>query len=190
MCLKAECGELRAESRKSDLALGSPLLALRSPLSCRNVADVTSAAIQVMLAGGDLTTLGKVVGGGFPAAAYGGRRDLMTQVAPLDPLAALIEDFQKRGGTIWACPPCVKSRGYEQADLLDGVVIAGAGALLRGPLPPYFFLCFIHFLNSPPRQAGSSRWASHARNAGIGSSFVGMKFNTLPPVSAAFQAVG
>lgn len=57
----------------------------------------------------------------------GGQR--LTQVAPLDPLAALIEDFQKRGGTIWACPPCVKSRGYEQADLLDGVIITGAGAM-------------------------------------------------------------
>jgi predicted peroxiredoxin len=53
----------------------------------------------------------------------------MTQVAPLEPLAGLIEDFQKRGGTIWACTPCVKSRGYEQADLLDGVVITGASVL-------------------------------------------------------------
>jgi len=30
----------------------------------------------------DLTCLGKVVGGGLPAAAYGGRRDLMEHVAP------------------------------------------------------------------------------------------------------------
>ncbi|MEZ4332190.1 MAG: glutamate-1-semialdehyde 2,1-aminomutase [Myxococcota bacterium] len=30
----------------------------------------------------DLTTLGKVVGGGLPAAAYGGRRDLMRRIAP------------------------------------------------------------------------------------------------------------
>ena len=30
----------------------------------------------------DLTTLGKVVGGGLPAASYGGRRDLMSRVAP------------------------------------------------------------------------------------------------------------
>ena len=30
----------------------------------------------------DLTTLGKVIGGGLPVAAYGGRRDLMEQVAP------------------------------------------------------------------------------------------------------------
>jgi predicted peroxiredoxin len=53
----------------------------------------------------------------------------MTQVAPLDPLAALIADFQKRGGTIWACTPCVKSRGYEQHNLLDGVVITGASVM-------------------------------------------------------------
>ena len=57
----------------------------------------------------------------------GGNR--MTQVAPLEPLAALIDDFQKRGGTIWACPPCVKSRGYEQQDLMDGVIIVGASAM-------------------------------------------------------------
>jgi glutamate-1-semialdehyde 2,1-aminomutase len=31
----------------------------------------------------DLTILGKIIGGGLPVAAYGGRRDLMSQVAPL-----------------------------------------------------------------------------------------------------------
>ncbi len=30
----------------------------------------------------DLTTLGKVIGGGLPLAAYGGRRDLMQRIAP------------------------------------------------------------------------------------------------------------
>jgi glutamate-1-semialdehyde 2,1-aminomutase len=30
----------------------------------------------------DLTTLGKVIGGGLPVAAYGGRRDLMANIAP------------------------------------------------------------------------------------------------------------
>jgi glutamate-1-semialdehyde 2,1-aminomutase len=34
----------------------------------------------------DLTTLGKVIGGGLPAAAYGGRRDLMEMVAPSGPV--------------------------------------------------------------------------------------------------------
>ena len=34
----------------------------------------------------DLTTLGKVIGGGLPVAAYGGRRDLMALVAPSGPV--------------------------------------------------------------------------------------------------------
>jgi glutamate-1-semialdehyde 2,1-aminomutase len=34
----------------------------------------------------DLTCLGKVVGGGLPAAAYGGRRELMKQMAPEGPV--------------------------------------------------------------------------------------------------------
>ncbi|HEY0970617.1 MAG TPA: glutamate-1-semialdehyde 2,1-aminomutase [Gemmatimonadales bacterium] len=34
----------------------------------------------------DLTTLGKVIGGGLPVAAYGGRADLMQRVAPTGPV--------------------------------------------------------------------------------------------------------
>ena len=34
----------------------------------------------------DLTTLGKVIGGGLPVAAYGGRRDLMSMIAPAGPV--------------------------------------------------------------------------------------------------------
>jgi glutamate-1-semialdehyde 2,1-aminomutase len=34
----------------------------------------------------DLTTLGKIIGGGLPVGAYGGRRDLMDQLAPLGPV--------------------------------------------------------------------------------------------------------
>ncbi len=34
----------------------------------------------------DLTTLGKVIGGGLPVGAYGGRRDLMEQIAPAGPI--------------------------------------------------------------------------------------------------------
>jgi len=34
----------------------------------------------------DLTTLGKVIGGGMPLAAYAGRRELMEQVAPAGPV--------------------------------------------------------------------------------------------------------
>ena len=34
----------------------------------------------------DLTTLGKIIGGGLPVAAYGGRRDMMQRMAPLGPI--------------------------------------------------------------------------------------------------------
>ncbi len=34
----------------------------------------------------DLTTLGKVIGGGLPVGAYGGRRDLMEQISPSGPV--------------------------------------------------------------------------------------------------------
>jgi glutamate-1-semialdehyde 2,1-aminomutase len=34
----------------------------------------------------DLTTLGKVIGGGLPVGAYGGRRDIMEMVAPAGPV--------------------------------------------------------------------------------------------------------
>ena len=34
----------------------------------------------------DLTTLGKIIGGGLPVGAYGGRRDIMSQIAPAGPV--------------------------------------------------------------------------------------------------------
>jgi len=52
-----------------------------------------------------------------------------TQVAPLEPLEAMLGDFVKRGGNLWACTPCVKARGYEPGDLLDGVTITGASKM-------------------------------------------------------------
>ena len=52
-----------------------------------------------------------------------------TQASPLEPLKALIEDFLRRGGTLWACTPCVKARGYAQEDLIEGVIIAGSSTM-------------------------------------------------------------
>ena len=53
----------------------------------------------------------------------------MTHVAPLDPLKKLIDDFMARGGTVWACTPCAKARGYSQDDLIEGVTIVGASVM-------------------------------------------------------------
>jgi predicted peroxiredoxin len=93
--------------------------------------DSELSSVAFVIANGGLTAGLKVsiflTSTAIDLVRKGGQR--LTQVAPLDPLAALIEDFQKRGGVIWACTPCVKSRGYEQSDLLDGVVITGASVM-------------------------------------------------------------
>lgn len=53
----------------------------------------------------------------------------MTHVHPLEPLASLVQDFLARGGTLWACTPCVKARGYTEGDLIEGVVVTGASPM-------------------------------------------------------------
>jgi len=53
----------------------------------------------------------------------------MTHVKPLEPLADMLRDFLARGGTLWACTPCVKSRGYTQESLLEGVIITGSSVM-------------------------------------------------------------
>ena len=50
-------------------------------------------------------------------------------VHPLEPLASMVKDFLARGGQLWACTPCVKARGYEQGDLIEGVEITGASKM-------------------------------------------------------------
>ena len=52
-----------------------------------------------------------------------------TQVKPLDPLSDMMRDFMKRGGNLWVCTPCAKSRGYTEQDLVDGAVITGESVM-------------------------------------------------------------
>ena len=48
---------------------------------------IHNGAVQQFLGGeADITTLGKIIGGGLPVAAYGGRAELMNNVAPLGPV--------------------------------------------------------------------------------------------------------
>ena len=77
----------------------------------------------------DLTTLGKVVGGGLPAAAYGGRRDLMARIAP--------EGDVYQAGTLSGNPLAVAA-GLATLELLeeDGVydTLAARSEALRAGL--------------------------------------------------------
>ena len=44
------------------------------------------SAQQLLGVEGDLTTMGKIIGGGVPVAAYAGRAELMNNIAPLGPI--------------------------------------------------------------------------------------------------------
>jgi glutamate-1-semialdehyde 2,1-aminomutase len=59
----------------------------------------------------DLTTIGKVIGGGLPIAAYGGRADVMSKVAPAGPIY--------QAGTLSGNPLAV-SAGLAMLDSLIG----------------------------------------------------------------------
>jgi predicted peroxiredoxin len=51
---------------------------------------------------------------------------------PLDPpMQQMIDNVMGSGGRILVCPPCAKVRGYGQEELVDGVTIAGAPAMLE-----------------------------------------------------------
>jgi len=59
----------------------------------------------------DLTTLGKIIGGGMPLAAYGGRADLMDRISPQGPVY--------QAGTLSGNPVAVAA-GMATLDLLEG----------------------------------------------------------------------
>ena len=81
----------------------------------------------------DLTCVGKVVGGGLPAAAYGGRRDLMEMIAPAGPVyqagtlsgnpvamaagLATLEELSRPG--VW-------QRAADWAEQAESVIVAAA----------------------------------------------------------------
>ncbi len=76
----------------------------------------------------DLTTLGKVIGGGLPVGAYGGRKDIMAMVAPSGPMY--------QAGTLSGNPLAMtagiktlellqKPGSYEQLDQITGQLIEG-----------------------------------------------------------------
>lgn len=82
----------------------------------------------------DLTTLGKVIGGGLPVGAYGGRRDLMSMVAPAGPVY--------QAGTLSGNPLAMvaglttlrllrKPGVYEQLEATSAALVEGLAGVAR-----------------------------------------------------------
>ena len=119
----------------------------------------------------DLTTLGKVIGGGLPVGAYGGRRDIMQMIAPSGPvyqagtlsgnplaMRAGIETLDAlEGSHVWP--------GLERqaATLVEGIVAAArdAGIPVQGSRVGTMFSLF--FTSTPPRDWPSVRSSDTAR---------------------------
>jgi glutamate-1-semialdehyde 2,1-aminomutase len=66
----------------------------------------------------DLTCLGKIIGGGLPVGAYGGRAELMNQVSPAGPIY--------QAGTL-SGNPLAMSAGIATLSLLDDGSLGGGG---------------------------------------------------------------
>ena len=75
----------------------------------------------------DLTVMGKVIGGGLPAAAYGGSRELMERIAPAGDVY--------QAGTLSGNPLAVAA-GLATLEMLDDAAYAQAGRHDRAPWPP------------------------------------------------------
>lgn len=81
-CVLPEPGYLQC-LRELTLAAGS-LLIFDEVMTGFRVAYQGAQGVYAI--GPDLTTLGKIVGGGLPVGVYGGRRAIMEQIAPLGPV--------------------------------------------------------------------------------------------------------
>ncbi len=120
----------------------------------------------------DLVAFGKVVGGGFPLAAFGGRADLLCLLAPEGPVY--------QAGTLSGNPVAVAA-GLATLALLDGAAYARLEALgarlaaglqkafadagVAAQIPRVGSLLTVFFAEHPVRDFAGARAADHARYA-------------------------
>lgn len=91
----------------------------------------------------DLTTMGKIIGGGLPVGAYGGPAEIMDLVAPLGPM---YQAGTFSGNPLAMAAGCAQlrylrehKRVYAQLDKLSGELVAGvAGAAKAAGVPMTF----------------------------------------------------
>jgi len=82
----------------------------------------------------DLTTLGKIIGGGLPVGAYGGKRDIMAQIAPQGPVyqAGTLSGNPLAMAAGIATLQQIKQPGfYEALDTVSAMLIDGLEAAIQ-----------------------------------------------------------
>ncbi|UFJ39071.1 glutamate-1-semialdehyde 2,1-aminomutase [Brevibacillus humidisoli] len=82
----------------------------------------------------DLTTMGKVIGGGLPVGAYGGRREIMEQIAPAGPIyqaGTLSGNPLAMAAGIATLRELAKPGVYEQLDARSARLAEGLAANAR-----------------------------------------------------------
>lgn len=97
------------------------------------------SAAQLYKVHPDLFALGKIIGGGLPIGAYGGKKDIMEQVAPLGPVyqAGTMAGNPASMRTGMACLEVLREPGlYERLDKFGGQLEAGIQEIAQGVSEP------------------------------------------------------
>jgi len=123
----------------------------------------------------DLTTLGKVIGGGLPLGAVGGRRDVMEKLAPLGPVyqaGTLSGNPLAMAAGIKAMEILARPGSYERLEQLgrrlgDGLAAAARAAKVPACVNRVGSMLTLFFCAGPVTDYASAKAADTARFAGF-----------------------
>jgi glutamate-1-semialdehyde 2,1-aminomutase len=121
----------------------------------------------------DLTTLGKIMGGGFPCAAFGGRRELMEQLAPTGPVyqaGTLSGNPVAVAAGIAALDLAAKEQPYEALAQMSSSLADGLAERFRASGVPTAVnraasMFSVFFTDRPVRNFDDAKGADHDRYA-------------------------
>jgi glutamate-1-semialdehyde 2,1-aminomutase len=131
------------------------------------------SAQEILGIEGDLTTLGKIIGGGVPVAAYGGRAELMNHVAPLGPVyqaGTLAGNPLAMRAGIAALKQLTKPELYEQMAQLAQRLVSGlrtelAAAGIPAQINAMGSLATVFFTPGPVRNYADAKRSDTKRYA-------------------------